>query len=75
MKNVITLGTLWYDIVQTAPKNFEYFNYDINETGSISDTAMMDVFVERHCQYIVKSFEIDFERSLFHVEISSPMKE
>ena len=75
MKNVITLGTLWYDIVQTAPKKFEYFDYDINETDSIYDANMMDVFVERHCQYIVRSFEIDFERSIFHVEISSPIKE
>lgn len=23
MKNVITLGTLWYNVVQTAPKKFE----------------------------------------------------
>lgn len=75
MKNFITLGILWYDVVQTTPKTLEYFLYHRDETGSITNEGEMDKFVDKYHDCPVVKFEIDFKRSLLYVQIDKPCKQ
>ena len=68
--STITLGTLWYDIIQTAPKTFEYFLYDESKIGRIIREEEMDDFVDKHRDFVIDDFEVDYRRSLLYVKIS-----
>lgn len=70
MKN-FTLGDLWYNVVQTIPKTLEYFILDTSEVGRLIEWDKMDDFVEKYSKYNVKTFEIDFSRSLLYVQIEN----
>lgn len=70
MKN-FTLGDLWYNAVQTIPKTLEYFILDTSEVGRLIEWDKMDDFVEKYSKYGVRTFEIDFSRSLLYVQIEN----
>ena len=67
----MTLGNLWYDIIQSTPKTFEYFLYDESKIGRIIGEEEMDDFVDKHHDFVIDNFEIDYRRSLLYVKISN----